>query len=248
VVLVIVIAALASAGARCIEQPSVQVDKDGYTHLTGRMVNETDTQGTELMLRGTLYDAQNNVIAQKDAPPCPPDLSPNSEVMFDIRFDNPNVPPHDHFDVRLVSGKALPAKLPNPDVVLFRQEAFRYEGLPPIPGLGITDNDVLFAFNARNRSQNTYPVQGCAVVLDNQSRVIAAVNEELVQIDENNVPSPATLDPSRFPVTVFMIAKDVPAGPVQVKAWLWFGSKDDPTSPYAYVSTQLFTIQTVSFP
>src|SRR6185295_19190946 len=79
-------------GARCIERTSIHVDADGYTHITGEMLNETDIQGTQIMLRGTLYDDQNNVVAQKDSPTCPPDSQPNSQIIFDIRFDNPNVP------------------------------------------------------------------------------------------------------------------------------------------------------------
>jgi len=240
--------AAVTLGARCIEQPYAYVDSEGYTHITGRMVNDTDIQGAQLMLRGTLYDAANNVLATKDQAPCPPDLKPYSEISFDIRFDNPGIPPWDHFDVRHISGKALAAPLPDPDVVLFSAEAFRFEGLPPIPGLPITDADVLFTFNARNRSQNTYLVQFCAIVIDNKSQVIDAVQTELVSIDENGNISPAVMTPLPYPVTVYAIADDVPKGPIQVKAWLWFGEKGASTSQWQYVETSLFTIQTERFP
>lgn len=229
-------------GARCIENTSVRVDPDGYTHITGQLVNETDIQGAELVLRGTLYDAANNVIATKDQAPCPPDLSPYSEVMFDIRFDNPGIPPHDRYSVNLVRGRALPSPLPDPDVVLFGQEAIRFEGIPPIPGLPFGDDDVLFTFNARNRSQNTYTIQGCAAVIDNHSEVIAAISSELIEISPEGYPSPASMEPSQFPGFVFMVAENVPTGSVQVKAWLWFGPKGAPTSQFRYVETPLFTI------
>ncbi|HXK34466.1 MAG TPA: FxLYD domain-containing protein [Dehalococcoidia bacterium] len=234
-------------GARCLEGVSVYVDSEGYTHITGRLVNDTGIQGAELMLRGTLYDAGGNVIATKDAAPCPPDLQPNSEISFDIRFDNPNVPPHASYSVNVISGKALPQPLPDPDVVLFSAEAIRFEGIPPIPGLPISDEDVLFAFAARNRSQNTYLVQGCAVVLNNRGEVIAAINDEIVEIDQNGNISPARLRPSKTPVGVYMFAEDVPTGPVQVKAWLWFAPKGARTSQWQYVSTGLFTIQVERF-
>jgi hypothetical protein len=44
---------------------------------------------------------------------------------------------------------------------------------------------------------------------------------------------------------VFMVAKDVPAGPVQVRAWLWLGPKGAPTSQYQFMSTQMMTIQSL---
>ncbi len=239
------VAAAFAFGARCIEQPYAYVDGEGYTHITGRMVNDTDIQGTQLMLRGTLYDAANNVIATKDQAPCPPDLKPYSEVSFDIRFDNPGIPPWDHFDVRPISGKALAGPLPDPDVVLFSAEAIRFEGLPPIPGLGFDGDDVLFRFSVRNRSTNTYKIQFCSIVIDNHSQVIAANNGEVVDIDEAGNLTPALLTPAPYPSQIYAIGRDAAKGPIQVKAWLWFGDKDAPTSAWQYVETALFTIQTI---
>lgn len=246
-VAVLALTSVLGLGARCIENTSVRVDSEGYTHITGKLVNDTDIQGAELTLRGTLFDAANNVIATKDQAPCPPDLSPYSEVMFDIRFDNPGIPPHDHYSVNMVKGRALPSKLLDPDVVLFNQEAIRFEGIPPIPGLPITSNDVLFAFNARNRSQNTYTVQACGIVINNKSEVIYAVQTEVVDIDQGGGLVPFTMTPLPYPVSLYAIARNVPPGPIQVKAWLWFGPKDAPTSQYQYVETPLFSIQTQGF-
>lgn len=240
--------ALFTMGARCIERTSVNVDADGYTHITGEMVNDTDVQGTRVMLRGTLYDANGNVIATKDSPTCPPDTQPLQQTVFDIRFDNPNIPPHASFDVRPISAITLTQPLPNPDVVLFSTEAARFEGLPPIPGLGITDNDVLLFFDGRNRSNVTYQgVQGCSAVYDNKGNVIHVQSTELIQLDETGFPEPATMD-SVGPYSAFMIAENVPRGPVQVRAWIWFGPKDAPTSQYQFVATPMTTIKTIQFP
>ena len=223
----------------------IRVDSEGYAHITGRMVNDTDIQGAQLMLRGTLYDAANNVLATKDQAPCPPDLKPYSEISFDIRFDNPGIPPWDHFDVRPISGKALAAPLPDPDVVLFSAEAIRLEGAPP--GFPVTSEDVLFRFNARNRSTNTYKIQFCSIVIDNKSQVIDANQGEVVDIDADGFVTPAIMTPLPYPETIYAIAQNVPHGPIQVKAWLWFGEKDAPTSAWQYVETGLFTIQTVTY-
>jgi hypothetical protein len=245
---VVAAAAIFGLGARCIERTHVYVDKDGYTHITGEMVNDTDIQGTRIMLRGTLYDAADNVIATKDAPTCPPDTQPHQQTAFDIRFDNPNIPPHARYEVRPISGITLEQPLPNPDVVLFSAEAARFQGLPPIPGLPISDDDVFFTFTGRNRSGVTYHgVQGCSAVYDQQGNVVHVQSTELISIDEEGNITPASMD-SAGPYTTFMIAEDVPKGPVQVRVWIWFGPKDAPTSQYQFVATQMIAIQTINFP
>ena len=242
------VAAIASMGARCIERTSVHVDKDGYTHITGEMVNDTRVQGTRIMLRGTLYDAADNVIATKDAPTCPPDTQPDQQTVFDIRFDNPSIPPSARYDVRPISGVTLESPLPSPDVVLLFNEAARFEGLPPIPGLGITDDDVLFGFRGRNRSSSTHTgVQGCSAVYDNEGKVIHVQSRELIQVNDAGLPEPAVMTPAG-PYEVFMIAKDVPKGAQQARVWLWFGNKDAGTSQYQFVSTPFITIQTITVP
>ncbi len=244
----LLIAAVASIGARCIERTSVRVDKDGYTHITGEMVNDTDVQGTQIMLRGTLYDAADNVIATKDSPTCPPDTQAHQQTAFDIRFDNPNVPPHARYEVRPISGVTLPSALPSPDVVLFSASAARLTGIPDLPGLDISEDDVFFQFRGRNRSGVTYEgVQGCSAVYDQAGNVIHVESTELIQVDAFGNPSPATMD-SNQPYNAFMIAEDVPKGPVQVRVWLWFGPKDAPTSQYQFVATSMITIVTVAVP
>lgn len=244
-VCVLAFVAFAALGARCIERTNTYVDKDGYTHIVGEMVNDTDISGSAIMLRGTLYDDAGNVVAQKDAPTCPPDTQPQNQTAFDIRFDNPGIPPWSRFTVQAVSGRALDAPLPDPDVVLFSSDAVRFEGVPPIPGLGITDNDVFFTFNVRNRSNNAYTVQGCAAVYNQSGKVVFVKSTELIQRAPGGGIQPAVLVNVGVPGNVFMVARDVPKGPVQVRAWLWFGSKDAPTSGYQFVSTGLITIQTI---
>jgi len=243
----LVFAAAAAFDARCIERTHVWVDRDGYTHITGEMVNDTDVQGAQIMLRGTLFDAAGNVLAVKDAPTCPPDTQPHHETTFDIRFDNPGIPPPARFDVRPISGRALDAPLPDPDVVVLEQAAIRFEGIPPIPGLPITDSDVLLEFGARNRSGHPLVgVQGCAAVYDQSGSVVFVSQGEVLELGPDGTPRPATMG-SAAPVSIFMLAKDVPAGPVQIRAWLWFGAKGAPTSAYQFFETPLITIQTRRF-
>jgi hypothetical protein len=239
--------AIAGIGAKCIEKAYVYVDSEGYTHITGRLVNETDIQGTNLVLRGTLLDGAGNVIATKDQAPCPPDLKPYSETMFDIRFDNPNVPPHASFKVNMVSGKALPAPLPDPNVVIFTSDAIRFTGIPFQPGiLPFDESDVLIGFQVRNRTDNLYPVQGCAAVFDQQGQIIYGQSVELVRFDEDFGAIPAVTQPQEL-AFVTLIAEDVPSGPIQVKAWLWFAPKDSPTSQWQWIESGFITIRTIPF-
>jgi len=240
--------AVLAMGAKCVENTSVYVDDEGYTHIAGQMFNETDIQGRALMLRGTLYDANNNVIATKDAATCPPDLAPHSQVMFDIRFDNPGIPPHARYAVQAISGQAQDAQLTDPDVVVLGTDAIGFEGIPDIPGLGLSDEDVFFSFDIRNRSATTYVgAQGCAVAYDNAGNVVAANQDELIQLDQNGFPHPAVLG-NQFRTSVFMSLDEVPRSAAVVRAWIWFGNKADTTSQYRYIMTPPITIQTQTFP
>ncbi|HYM14512.1 MAG TPA: hypothetical protein VEZ14_03060 [Dehalococcoidia bacterium] len=233
-------------GARCIDRTSTYVDADGYTHITGEMVNDTNVQGTRIMLRGTLTDANGNVVATKDAPTCPPDTQPNQQTVFDIRFDNPNVPAWTTFNVRPISGIALPTALPDPQVVLFSSQAVRFTSPPLIPGLPISTKDVFFTFSLRNQTNNTYTgVQGCAAIYDQTGKVVFVTSDEIVQQNPDNSIGTAVVEPQLL-TDVFMVAKNVPVGPVQVRVWLWFGPKGAPTSQYQFITTGMITIQAVA--
>lgn len=233
-------------GAKCIDRTSTYVDADGYTHITGEMVNDSNIQGTNIMLRGTLLDDAGNVVATKDAPTCPPDTQPHQQTAFDIRFDNPSVPPWTHFNVRPISGKALEAPLADPKVTLQFADANRYTSPIVVPGLTISPKDVRLSFQLRNQTNNTYDgLQGCAAVIDQHGNFVFVVSKELLQQNEDGLLGPAVVGPQALGI-VTMIAPDVPAGPVQVRAWLWFGKKGDPTSAYQFVATGLITLRSVA--
>jgi hypothetical protein len=198
-----------------------------------------------MVLQATLYDAANNVVATKTGPTCPPDSQPHQQTVFDLRFDNPNLPPWDHFSVAPVAGKAQPDPLPDPHVVLFFAQAARFTTPLILPGLLVTDKDVFFAFRVRNQTNNTYDgVQGCAAVYDQKGDVVFVDQGELLMEDESGFPVPASLRPQEL-TSVFWVMLDVPKGPVQVRAWLWFGPKDAPTSQYQFMTSQMMTIQSI---
>ncbi len=245
-VLLLTLIATMALGARCIERTSSHVDADGYTHITGQMVNDTETQATGMMLEAKLFDAAGNVVASKTGPTCPPDSQPHQQTVFDLRFDNPNLPPWDHFAVAPVAGKALPTPLPDPQVVLFFAEAVRFTSPLVLPGLTITPDDVFFEFRVRNQTNSAYAgVQGCAAVYDQSGNVVFVDQGEILMQDASGLPVPATLGPQEL-TGVFWGVRNVPKGPVQVRAWLWFGPKGATTSQYQFVATQMMTIQSIA--
>ena len=232
-------------GARCIERTSSHVDADGYTHVTGEMVNDTETQATGMMLEAKLFDAAGNVVATKSGPTCPPDSQPHQQTVFDLRFDNPNLPSWDHFAVAPVAGKAQPELLPDPKMVLFFAEAIRFTSPIMLPGLTISDKDVFFEFEVRNQTNNTYDgVQGCAAIYDQSGKVVFVIQKEITQQTSPTTIGPVTVLPQEH-ARVFMVAENVPTGPVQVRAWLWLGPKGAPTSQYQFMATQMMTIQSI---
>ena len=244
VLLLLALIGVVTLGARCIDRTSSYVDSDGYTHITGEMVNDTDTQATGMMLQGTLYDAIGNVVASKAGPTCPPDSQPHQQTVFDLRFDNPNLPPWDHFAVAPVAGKALPSPLPDPHVVLFFAEAIRFTQSFTYYGQPISSNDVFLGFDVRNQTDNAYVgVQACTAVYDQKGSIVFVHSGELVE-QTNGIIGPAVLKPQQL-TSAFIVATAVPKGPVQVRSWIWFGPKGAPASQYQFVTTQMMTIQSI---
>jgi hypothetical protein len=239
--------AAVALGARCVENTNVYVDDEGYTHLTGEMFNDTDVQGVGMMVRGTLYDGAGNVIAEKESPICPPDLQPNSRVMFDIRFDNPGIPSPTSWTVKVSGGKALEQPLPAADVVVLRTDAIRFIGFPPIPGFPDPDELVFFEYDVRNRSSQPYTLQACSAAYNNQGKIVATDAGEIVQFDENGNPEPGVLG-NQFRTSVFHLIEGVPPDAAYIRSWLWFGPRGATTSQYQFVSTPAITIQTDTFP
>jgi hypothetical protein len=236
--------AMLATAARCIENVRVYVDADGYTHIVGEMYNETEIQGSAIMLRGTLYDGAGNVIASKDSPICPPDSQPGAQSMFDIRFDNPNLPPHTRYSVNAVGGTVLNQRLPDPNVLVLQTDAFRLINVPPIPFFPWQDGDILFQFGIRNRSATVYTgAQGCSAAYNNQGQIVATDAGPFFSIGPNGEIGDAILGNANR-VDVFMEILNVPLDAAYVRAWIWLGQEGDPTSQYQFIMTPPITIQT----
>lgn len=100
-------------GARCVDHQTLYRDDRGNLHVVGEIYNDTDVQGVDIVVGGTLYDAAGNVLASDQALICPNELSPHTRSTFDVEFHNSSgVPMPARYDVRPISGKTLATSLP----------------------------------------------------------------------------------------------------------------------------------------
>jgi hypothetical protein len=105
---------------------------------------------------------------------------------------------------------------------------------------------MFFTFQLRNQTNSTYDgLQGCVAVLDNTGKVVFFDSEEITKRNTDGTIGPAVVEPQVLG-PVFLLAKNVPVGPTQVRAWLWIGPKGAPTSVYQFISTEMITIQSVT--
>lgn len=246
--LAVLVSALAAfaLGARCIENTSVFVDESGYTHIYGEMYNDTTIQGSAILLNGVLLDANGGVIAAKSTAICPPDSQPGKQSVFDIKFDQPNLPPHASYKVSAIGGKALNAPLPDPNVLVLSTDAIQLIGVPEWfpPEFPYENGDVFFRVGLRNRSQTIYTgLQGCAAAYNNAGQVIAVADDEFGYFDaDGNFITPADLHfEAREDFGFYMGA--VPDNAAYVRGWLWFGNPGDPTSQYQFIMSGPITLQ-----
>ncbi|MEX2224904.1 MAG: hypothetical protein WEB52_00490 [Dehalococcoidia bacterium] len=207
--------AMAALGARCVENTSVRVDADGYTHIYGEIYNDTEIQGHSMRIHGRLLRSDGSVIAEQDAPLCPPELPPHSQTFFDICFDSPNLPPSASFDVRMVGGTASDAGLPDPRIRLLGTSASFSQGRATL------------RMDIRNESGVEYfNLNACIAGYDAAGKVIAANSNPLQNYNDQGTPIPGGLGSA--PDYVLMHLDDAPADLRTVRGWFWIAQ--DPTN------------------
>lgn len=136
--------AVFGAAAKCIENDSVYVDADGYTHIVGNMTNETDISATSVTLVGRLFDAGDNLIAETTAEVCPRSVQPHSQNVFDLRFPSPNLPAAARYEVRPIAGETVPDTLPSGNLVLVGMAAYRVTGTLQVSGSVRNDGAIAY--------------------------------------------------------------------------------------------------------
>ena len=141
---VLAVLALSLTAAKCIENDSLYVDGEGYTHIVGNMTNETDVSATSVTLSGTLYDAAGNVIAQTTADVCPLSVQPQIQNAVDLRFAERNLPAAARYEVRPIAGYTIPAPLPSGNLTLAGMAAYRVSGTLAVSGSVRNDGAMSF--------------------------------------------------------------------------------------------------------
>jgi hypothetical protein len=126
----ILLAAFVLMGAKCVENTSLRRSElDGDWHLYGELHNETDTQGVQMAVLGTLLDANGNVMATSEAVICPIELSPKSLSTIDIDFNGTqNLPQPASYKVNVIRGKVLEQPLPEMPIDIQQVKASRSGG------------------------------------------------------------------------------------------------------------------------
>lgn len=220
-----------SLGARCIENTSVQKDADGFTHIYGEMINETDIQGSQIVVHGRLLDGAGAPIAETDGVICPPTLDPHSQVVYDIRFPAPvNQAPASH-DVRPIAGKALEAPLTDPQVRIDEAGAVRTSPESAFMVMQLTNTSSA----AHNR------LKGCLAVYDAQGKVVAAGASQAVGVnlsDPEDLDFNPTLRVKQRTAIAVALFEGVPATGTTARGWVWFEAPAAPgTTTFKYVMT-----------
>jgi hypothetical protein len=238
--------AFVGSGARCIENTAVREDNLGRTHIYGEFYNDTDVQGVQIILSGKLLDAQGNVIAEAQAPTCPPDTQPHSQSMFDVEFPEAVTQAHASFEVRPIAGKVLDAPLPDPGIVVLSAQARRFNDPPYV--LAVT-------LGFLNRSQTTYTNVAwinCTALYDQTGKVVGASTGPICWADNEGFPLPG----GRVACSWYMIAP--PPEAVELRAWVYvpgspalrevpgspgrFQTAPGATSPYQFFMSDKITI------
>lgn len=215
-------------GARCVENTSVRVDSEGYTHVYGEMFNDTDIQGYHMLLRARLLAANGSVIAEQDGPLCPPDLPPHQHTVFDVRFETPNLPPAASFDVRAIAGQASDAVLADPQITLLGASTSRQSG------------DAVLRVDVKNNSGVEYfNLNACVAGYDAAGKVIAARFFPLQNKNDSGTPIPGEGLGSTADYALLRLPSP-PAGVVGLRGWIWLAQDASNTSQaYRPVITEL---------
>jgi hypothetical protein len=212
----IVVAALgiAGVGARCIENVTVRIDGDGYTYLLGEIYNDTEIQGSEMVLQATLFDGGHNVIATKAVDVmCPGDLAPHSHSAYAVRFDQPGLPPYASYEVRPVAGRALAEPASASGVEILSASA---HWTPRT-----ARENVAISVSARNGGAHAVTgVALCGVTYDGEGRVRSVTSQQ-------RAVTIAAGDTKRFDFTL-----RGQGGAATARAWLWFPGPTPGTSRY----------------
>lgn len=207
--------------ARCVEHQTLYRDASGNLHIVGEIYNDTDVQGAEMILGGTLYDAAGNVLATAQTPTCPYELSPHARSTFDIEFrDSSGLPMPARYDVRPISGKALPQPLPPLKATLSSVRAAR-------TALGV---EITGSIQASQGYDGFY--YGCAAFYNAAADVV----RQLTIIGFGDLPA-------GVPQSIDIIMPQMPAEALSMRLWIVGPGSNALDSNYMALMTDSIPIQ-----
>jgi len=216
----VVFSVVFTLGARCVENTSVRVDSDSYTHVYGEMYNDTDISGYNMVLGARLLAGDGSVIAEQTGALCPPSLTPHQQTVFDIRFNTPNLPSAASFDVRPIAGQASDTALPNPNIQLLSANASRQSGEP------------VLRMDLKNNSDVEYfYLNGCVAGYDATGRVVSARVLPLQNYNDQGTPIAGGLGSK--PDYALLRLRPAPGDVVALRGWIWVAT-DSSNAAEAY--------------
>lgn len=208
-----------AVGARCVENTSVRVDSTGRTHIYGDIFNDTNIQGSQLLLHGRLLNADGSIIAEQDSFICPPNLAPHGQSMFDIQFNQPNLPLASSYDVHATGGTASDTPLPDARIAITSTRAYVDAGTP------------LLRIDVQNNSGKEYfNLNGCVAGYDASGVVRSARSVRLHNQTESGTPTPGQGLGAK-PDYIVLHLPDAPANVTSLRGWFWI---DDGTGKQIY--------------
>ena len=215
------LAPLLLVAATCVQNETLYRDDAGDWRLVGEMRNDYDVSGADILVRGSLFDADGNLIATADAMPCPKQLPAHSTISFGLHFINSADRDPASYDVRVIGGHALEQALPDSGLNLDGFTARRMPG-----GIIIVGQVV----NAGTRTYVSSPT-GCAAFYDANGHVITQLT-----LENFGVTLPIHARSSQR-VNVPLADGFVAPGAVSVR--LWLAANNEPAVTFATTSAYI---------
>lgn len=220
-------------GARCIDHESLRKGPDGDWHLYGEIHNDTNVQGTQILLQGTLFDPSGRVVGVGQTYICPGDLSPGTFSVYDIRIkDSSAIVGPVARQVNVLSGKAVPEHLPPLPVtdINFTTTATRAAD-------GSVSWEIDFHYSPPTDGPvSSGPVYGCAAFYDASGNVVSVERPDTPDVGQYHISGFSELKRDMDPT--------VPADAVSFRGLFWFPSSDSAQfeSNFAPVISDLIAI------
>lgn len=212
---------LLSVAGRCIDKDTIYRDGGGNLHIVGEIHNDTDQQGTEVVVAGTLLDGAGRVLATAQTPICPYELSPHAFSTFDIAFPNSAGIQPLRYEIHVTNGSVELGKLPPLQAKLSTLRAHRSGDTVAVNGTLSADP----GFEGR--------YYGCAAFYDSREQMVR----------EFSMIGLGTLTRANVKQDVDLDLPAVPTSAIKMRLWVVGPGATPLTSNYRAIVTDYVVIQ-----